>query len=67
MEGKVKWFNSKKGFGFIETKDLKEDLFVHFSDIDKDGFKSLNQDDVVEFETEKTTQGYSAKNVKVKQ
>lgn len=66
MEGKVKWFNSKKGFGFIETNELEEDLFVHFSDIDKDGFKSLNQDDVVEFDKEKTEQGYSAKGVKVK-
>ena len=49
MTGKVKWFDGKKGYGFITAENGKE-IFVHFSGIVKDGFKSLNEGQVVEFE-----------------
>ena len=61
--GTVKWFNEKKGFGFI-TKDDGQDLFVHFSSIDMPGFKSLTQGDNVSFEVEESDRGPQAKNVK---
>ena len=49
MTGKVKWFDGKKGYGFITAENGKE-IFVHFSGIVKDGFKSLNEGQAVEFE-----------------
>ena len=49
MTGKVKWFDGKKGYGFITAENGKE-IFVHFSGIAKDGFKSLNEGQAVEFE-----------------
>lgn len=61
--GTVKWFNEKKGFGFI-TKEDGQDLFVHFSSIDMPGFKSLTQGDNVSFEVEESDRGPQAKNVK---
>ena len=61
--GTVKWFNSKKGYGFIEQGD-GQDLFVHFSSINMPGFKSLNEGDHVSFEVEETDRGPVAKNVK---
>jgi len=48
-EGKVKWFNASKGYGFIERED-GEDLFVHFSEIQGDGYRSLNDGQAVSFE-----------------
>ncbi|MCI6260133.1 MAG: cold-shock protein, partial [Pyramidobacter sp.] len=48
MKGKVKWFNSTKGFGFITTEEGK-DVFVHFSAIKMDGYKSLEENEEVEF------------------
>ncbi len=62
MESKVKWFNNEKGYGFIEYKE-NEDIFVHYSQILQDGYKSLNQGDNVYFELVETEKGFQAKNV----
>lgn len=61
--GTVKWFNEKKGFGFIKQED-GQDLFVHYSSIDMPGFKNLTEGDVVTFDIEETDRGFQAKNVK---
>jgi cold shock protein len=60
--GKVKWFNNAKGYGFIEQED-GDDVFVHFSAIQSEGFKSLNEGDAVEFEVTEGPKGLQAKNV----
>jgi CspA family cold shock protein len=60
--GKVKWFNDSKGYGFIEQEG-GEDVFVHFSSITMDGFKSLTEGQEVEFEIEKGDKGLHAANV----
>lgn len=62
MVGKIKWFNDSKGFGFIDN-GTKEDIFVHYSVIRKDGYKSLIKDEEVQFELVKTDKGIRAKNV----
>lgn len=64
MNGKVKWFNDRKGFGFIEVKDGK-DVFVHHSAITGEGFKSLKEGDEVEFEVTQGPKGPQATNVKI--
>jgi CspA family cold shock protein len=61
-EGTVKWFSDQKGYGFIEQED-GPDLFVHHSDIDMSGFKSLAEGDQVSFEIGEGTKGPAAKNV----
>jgi CspA family cold shock protein len=62
-EGRVKWFNNKKGYGFIET-DSGTDVFVHYSAIEGDGFKSLAEHDRVSFEVEEGPKGPQAIDVK---
>ena len=64
MKGKVKWFNEKKGYGFITMEDGK-DVFVHFSAIQGEGFKSLQEGDGVECEVTQGPKGSQAANVKV--
>lgn len=61
--GTVKWFNDKKGYGFINENDDR-DVFVHFSAIDMTGFKTLSEGDMVIFEVEESDRGPEAKNVK---
>ena len=63
-EGRVKWFNDKKGYGFIEA-DNGHDVFVHFSSIEGDGFKSLAEGEKVSFVEERGAKGPQAVNVKV--
>jgi CspA family cold shock protein len=61
--GIVKWFNNKKGYGFI-NEESGRDIFVHFSSINMDGYKSLNEGEQVDFEVEESTRGPEAKNVR---
>ncbi len=61
-KGRVKWFNESKGFGFI-SRDDGNDVFVHFSGIKRDGFKTLNEGDAVEFEVSKGPKGLQATEV----
>ena len=62
MLGKVKWFNAEKGFGFIERED-GDDVFVHFSAIESEGFKTLEEGQEVEFEIVEGARGPQAANV----
>lgn len=64
MIGRVKWFNNEKGYGFIEFKE-NEDIFVHYSAIELDGYKTLSEDQLVEFKLIETSKGYQAINVKL--
>ncbi|MEZ0323040.1 MAG: cold-shock protein [Hydrogenothermaceae bacterium] len=63
ITGTVKWFNSKKGFGFITRDDGQGDIFVHFSAIQSRGFKTLEEGQKVEFEVVKDEKGPKAANV----
>lgn len=62
VSGRVKWFNARKGFGFIQQDD-GQDVFVHFSAIQSDGFASLNENDEVEFDIVDGEKGPQAANV----
>ncbi len=61
-EGKVKWFNTRKGYGFISAPD-GTDVFVHYSNISADGYKTLAEGDVVDFDIVKGEKGLRAENV----
>ena len=61
-QGTVKWFNAAKGYGFI-SRQSGEDVFVHFSAIDMDGYKSLNEGQTVEFEVKQGPKGLQADKV----
>ena len=63
--GKVKWFDSAKGFGFIARSNGEKDVFVHFSAIIGDGYKTLKENDTVEFSVAQGPKGAQAQDVKV--
>ncbi|HUS18142.1 MAG TPA: cold-shock protein [Terriglobales bacterium] len=61
-KGTVKWFNGAKGYGFIQ-RSTGEDVFVHYSAIQEQGYRSLNEGEIVEFDLAKGPKGYQASNV----
>lgn len=63
VKGTIKWFNNKKGYGFVVGQDSK-DVFVHFSAIQQDGYKSLNAGDQIEYDLIKSEKGDQAQNVR---
>ncbi|MCK4376486.1 MAG: cold shock domain-containing protein [Candidatus Brocadiae bacterium] len=62
-EGTVKWFDNRKGYGFIEQDDSEEDVFVHYSSVAMEGFKTLEEGDGVSFEIAQGEKGLRAMNV----
>jgi len=64
LVGRVKWFNNEKGYGFIEYKE-NEDIFVHYSAIEQDGYKTLSEGQYVEFVLLETSKGLQANHVKL--
>ena len=64
MKAKVKWFNNEKGYGFIEQEG-QEDIFIHYSNIEKDGYKTLKEGQMVEFELVRTDKGNQAIHIKL--
>ena len=65
MNGTVKWFSNDKGYGFIANDESGEDIFVHFSAINADGFKTLEEGQKVTFDVEEGDRGLQASNVSV--
>jgi CspA family cold shock protein len=65
QEGQVKWFNEQKGYGFIQRDGGEKDIFVHFTGIQGDGFRTLKEGKRVSFEVEDSPKGPKARNVKV--
>lgn len=63
IKGRVKWFNTKKGYGFISREDGSGDVFVHWTGIKGEGFKTLNEGEEVEFEEQADQKGVKAINV----
>jgi cold shock protein len=64
-QGTVKWFNSTKGYGFISPTDGEDDLFVHFSEIKMDGFRTLKEGQQVQFEVQTGPRGRQAANIRL--
>ena len=64
-EGQIKWFNDQKGYGFIQRDGGEKDIFVHFTGILGDGFKTLKEGQRVRFEVEDSPKGPKAKNVQI--
>ena len=64
-QGTVKWFNGEKGFGFISQDDGQPDVFVHFSAIQSDGYKTLDENAKVEYDVTQGPKGLQAENVRV--
>ena len=62
MVGKVKWFNNEKGYGFIEYNN-EEDIFIHYSAIEMDGYKTLSEGALVQYELHRTDKGLQARKV----
>jgi CspA family cold shock protein len=65
VKGSVKWFNEKKGFGFITPDNGDGDVFVHYSEIKGNGFRTLSEGQRVEFDTVRSAKGVSAERVRV--
>lgn len=63
--GTVQWFNDKKGFGFIKPDDSEKEIFVHYSGINKSGFKSLTEGSRVTYDTDNNDKGVKAVNVEI--
>jgi len=62
-KGKIKWFNEKKGYGFITVDETNQDIFAHYSNIKGEGFKSLAEGQIVEFEIIQDAKGAKAMNI----
>ena len=65
--GKVKWFNNKSGIGFITSDTVSEDIFVHYSNIQMEGYKTIKPNQEVEFELDTGDKGVFAKNIRLTQ
>lgn len=65
MKGTVKWFNEKKGFGFITPENGEKDVFAHHSQIQMEGYKTLGEGQTVEFDIEQSDKGGKAVNIKL--
>ncbi len=63
VQGKIKWFDEDKGYGFIARDDGGDDVFLHFSELDQSGFKTIAEDAAVEFDVEQGPKGPKASNV----